>query len=389
MPDLRRSLIILLLGLFALAAALTVLVFALVAFPMLRNTSGGALAGITAQTLFWALALLLSSFAGCALWGYVVLTRRLVQPAERMLQRVENAGLTGQDGWFADEPAGGFSRLSHALNELLGSLTRERDQLRQTVSALEAANQRIERNRIEMARAERLASVGRLAAGMAHEIGNPLGIASGYLQLLQDEKTEPADRREYIARAGRELERIDALIRRLLLCTRGGKRQGGGQAVSAAGVVRDLLDDLRYLPPFRGVELCCESRAPLDILHCDPGQLRQVLLNCLLNAADALADLPAEAARRIVVTVDCPDNAPSDRIEIVVNDSGSGIAPEHLPLVFDPFFTSKEPGRGTGLGLSVCDAIVGELGGQITIDSAPGQGTSVRISLPLGEKESP
>ncbi|OQX13987.1 MAG: hypothetical protein BWK76_15390 [Desulfobulbaceae bacterium A2] len=386
MSDLRRSLFILLLGLFALAAALAVLVFALVVSQIHGARSAATAGSDVVQSLSWALPLLLALYAGCALWGYVVLTRRLVQPAERMLQRVETAGLMGLTGWFLDESSSGFSRLSHSLNELLGSLTQERDQLRQTVAQLEEANRRIESNRIEMARAERLASVGRLAAGMAHEIGNPLGIASGYLQLLQDEGTAPADRCEYIARAGRELERIDALIRRLLLCTRGGKAQGGWQEVSVSGLVRDLLDDLRHLPSFRGIELCEQDSAPRDILRCDPGQLRQVLLNCLLNAADALAALPEDASRRIVVATDCPVEGPA-RIEIVVSDSGSGIPPEHLPLVFDPFFTSKEPGRGTGLGLSVCDAIVGELGGSITIESPPGQGASVRISLPLANKE--
>ncbi len=386
MSDLRRSLFIFLLGLFALAAALAVLVFALVVSQIHGSHSAATAGGDVVQALSWALPLLLAMYAGCAFWGYLVLTRRLVQPAERMLQRVETAGLMGLSGWFLDETSSGFSRLSHSLNELLGSLTQERDQLRQTVAQLEEANRRIERNRIEMARAERLASVGRLAAGMAHEIGNPLGIASGYLQLLQDEGTAPDDRREYIARAGRELERIDALIRRLLLCTRGGKTQGGWQEVSVVALVRDLLDDLRHLPSFRGIELCGQDSAPRDILRCDPGQLRQVLLNCLLNAADALAALPEDASRRIVVATDCPAEGPAC-LEIVVSDSGCGIAPEHLPLVFDPFFTSKEPGRGTGLGLSVCDAIVGELGGRITIESPPGQGASVRISLPLANKE--
>lgn len=388
MTDLRRQLLWLLLGLFALAAALAALVFALASSLLSGDGSYGPPGVRAARALLWTMPLLLPLYAVCVCWGYTVMVRSLARPAERLLRRMEGAGGGGAAG-LPVKDSGSFARLAHALSELLEQLAGERDQLRQTVEALEQANRQLKHNRVVMARAERLAGVGRLAAGMAHEIGNPLGIASGYMQLLQDESIAAEERREYQGRALRELERIDGLIRRLLLCARDGSGRGEWQPIAVSALVRDLLEDLRLLPPFKDIALLAELRAARDTVLCDPGQLRQVLLNCLLNGVDALVGLPPDRSRRLVVTVQdgTPEATGGAWLELVVSDTGGGIAPEDLPLVFDPFFTSKEPGRGTGLGLSVCHAIVTELGGTMSIESTQGLGTAVKMRLPLADKE--
>ncbi len=224
-----------------------------------------------------------------------------------------------------------------------------------------------------MRRAERLATVGQLAAGIAHELRNPLASISGSVELLARTPAVADDDRALMAIVVREIERLDQLIRDLLEYA--SPRPRTLVHVDVAALLAEVVQVMRQDRATAEVELRTElPDAPL-VLTADPGQLRQVVWNLCRNAAEAAAAGPAGPG---TVTVRARGDAIGVTIE--VEDDGPGIASEHLPRVFDPFFTTKK--RGTGLGLATSHAIVTEPGGTVDVRSEPGRGTRFVIRLP-------
>ncbi|MBE7448411.1 MAG: PAS domain-containing protein [Kofleriaceae bacterium] len=224
-----------------------------------------------------------------------------------------------------------------------------------------------------MRRAERLATVGQLAAGIAHELRNPLASISGSVELLARTPAVADDDRALMAIVVREIERLDQLIRDLLEYA--SPRPRTLVQVDVAALLAEVVQVMRQDRATADVELRTElPDAPL-VLTADPGQLRQVVWNLCRNAAEAAAAGPAGPG---TVTVRARGDAIGVTIE--VEDDGPGIASEHLPRVFDPFFTTKK--RGTGLGLATSHAIVTEHGGTVDVRSEPGRGTRFVVRLP-------
>ena len=239
----------------------------------------------------------------------------------------------------------------------------------------------------DIIRAEKLASVGRLSAGIAQEIGNPIGIVMGYLELLRHADITEDERDEYIQRTEDEIERINNIIRQLLEISR--PSNSGRTAVSVHDIVQDTADVLHVQPLMSDIELSLDLAAEFDTVLADANQLRQVFLNLIINAADAIScDKNIVDGKLIISTIHGENgdngskNAPG-KLKILFSDNGPGIAEENLSNIFDPFFTTKDPGRGTGLGLSVSFMIVESLGGKMTGTSEMGKGTTLEISLPL------
>jgi PAS domain S-box-containing protein len=237
--------------------------------------------------------------------------------------------------------------------------------------------------------AQRLASIGTLAAGIAHELNNPLTfvlsnveVVSDAVRRLREDPGESDDWDEVLQALDDALEgaeRMRMILRDLRTLARPDDRAGG------ASDVRKLLEDAAALA---SSEIRSRARLVWDIADVPPvcgteGRLGQVFVNLLVNAAQALPEgepanhvIRLSAARR-------PDGA----VTISVQDSGAGIAPEHLGRVFDPFFTTKPFGLGTGLGLWVCQNIVTALGGSLTVESELGRGTTFHVVLPAAEGE--
>ncbi len=310
-----------------------------------------------------------------------------LQPLGRLARRAEEYNENDAGELFSVRKEDNeLKRLSLALNGLLRRLSSEKAKLRQTVASLEAANAGLRRAQSEILRAEKLASVGRLSAGIAHEIGNPIGIVAGYLELLKDEDLPVSERRDCLERAGREIERISAIIRQLLEISRPSSE--GSQEVSVHAILSELAQVLRLQPFCAHLRIETDFAAACDRVRTDGEPLRQVFLNLAINAADAVSARGLGAKGELsIFTRNIPtgDAAEEDarELEIAFRDDGVGIKAEQIPCIFDPFFTTKEPGRGTGLGLAVSYMIVERAGGRIEVESTPGTGTCMRVRLPL------
>ncbi len=231
---------------------------------------------------------------------------------------------------------------------------------------------------LQLIRAEKLATTGVLAAGIAHEVGTPLGIIRARAELLLDDLRQAASKRALDAII-QQIDRISSTIRQVLDFSRAQPVEMRSVAPSAA--VRATLELLEHRFRQQHLDVHVDVSPNLPPVAADPNQLQQVLINVLLNACDACTK-----GGKIRIAADRSDGAPHIRWQI--GDSGSGIPPEHLLAVFDPFFTTKKRGEGTGLGLPVAASIVRNHGGEITLTSVLGEGTTVTIQWPTAEEHS-
>jgi C4-dicarboxylate-specific signal transduction histidine kinase len=225
------------------------------------------------------------------------------------------------------------------------------------VSELERVNLELLRARESLLRAERLATLGRIASGIAHEVGNPLGAISGYVELARDRLQRASSSQEvddFLARIGAEVGRIDAIVRELLDLARPAEQALG--AIDLASPLDAALRLARVQARFRHVDVALDVAPDLPRVIADERRLAQVFLNLLLNAGDAMA-----GTGRVSIRARSEDGGVVVRVE----DSGPGIAPEDLPRVFEPFFTTKAAGHGTGLGLALSQGFVESFGGRL------------------------
>jgi two-component system sensor histidine kinase PilS (NtrC family) len=224
-------------------------------------------------------------------------------------------------------------------------------------------------------RSERLAGLGQVAAGLAHELRNPLASMSGSLELLRAEAARPEDRR-LMDIVLREAGRLDQLVGRFLEYSRPAAPRR--EAVDLARLARETLEVFANDPAAARVRLVQEL-VPTPA-WCDADQLRQVLWNLLVNAAQAALAAPrAERGGQVEVRVRCAP-LPDGGAALEVADDGPGIAAEDLARIFTPFFTTKA--RGTGLGLATVQRVVDAHGGTVTAASVPGRGARFAVRLP-------
>jgi signal transduction histidine kinase len=322
-----------------------------------------------------------------ALFGNQQLSRIYFRPLKRLAKRAET--YQDEDTLFFSvrKEDNDFFALSSSLNKMLHRISDDKRVLNKTIGRLKSANTELKKAQKDLIRAEKLATVGRLTSGIAHEVGNPIGIVLGYLDLLKQTDLTPSERDDFITRSEKEIARINHIIRQLLDMS----RTSGGDAKPVS--IHQLLDELNsvfdYQPAANHITFDSHLNASDDIVFADPDQLRQVFLNILLNAVDALNTNGSEDLR-ITMTTRCFTNAPTGPIDpggpfitVTITDNGPGIDPSDLPHIFDPFFTTKQPGKGTGLGLSVSFMIVEKLGGHLSASSNQGNGTAFHVVLPL------
>jgi signal transduction histidine kinase len=271
----------------------------------------------------------------------------------------------------------------------LGRLAGEFNTMRQRLAAAHerlAASQRA-RRRIEsdLRRAEQLASLGRFAAGVAHEIGTPLNVISGRAETLLQRLRGDAAGERGLGIISEQIDRISRIVRGVLDFARARElRIVPTDLGRTIGAVVALVEEQFQV---RGITVEVVVAPALPMLAADPDQLHQVFLNLVVNAGDAM---PAGGRLRVAAQLaersgPEPGAAVRPCLAVAFEDTGTGIAPGNLERVFEPFFTTKEVGGGTGLGLAISYGIVREHGGWIDITSSVGSGTCVTVCLPLGE----
>ncbi len=343
------------------------------------------------------------------IFGSWFLSRALVRPLDR-LSSAANA-IAGGD--FRQKVGAArrneIGALGRAFNLMTDRLRESSDRIEEQIEHLEEANAELARAQADLVRSEKLASVGRLAAGVAHEVGNPLSSILGLTDiLLKGGGTGfklPNEAREHAAQIRKETERIHRIIRRLLDFSRPSKAEI--LEVSVNDVVQETLALTAPMADLREVSVRLDLDRSAPKAMTDPALLQQALMNLIVNAGQAMPDggTLSIASRAIVFKgaerssarrADDPPAAdygarrqpgsglrPGDAaVELVVADTGHGIPPELLPHVFDPFVTTKEPGRGTGLGLAVVYSIVDMLQGKVRVRSDAGKGAVFTLVLP-------
>ncbi len=315
-----------------------------------------------------------------AIVGIYLLSRLVVRPIHRLLKMTEEYKDREIIIFATEQSTDEIGNLSRSLSNMLGRLDENKKELKDHISSLEDANAELKMAQTEIIRSEKLASVGRLAAGIAHEIGNPLGIILGYLELIRKNDIPESEKRDFIDRVEKEVTRINIIIRQLLDFS----RPSSGKMIESD--VHDLVySTLEMLKPhtmMNDIDIILELRASEYKVMADPNQLQQVFLNIMMNAADAISeqgDNEKSEPRRFIIE-SCNKG---EFIELRFTDNGPGVNDEDLNKIFDPFYTTKEPGLGTGLGLSVCYRIVEGLNGKISAESNPDGGLTVVVLLPL------
>jgi signal transduction histidine kinase len=315
--------------------------------------------------------------------GFTRLVHLVIKPIERLSRLADSRKDLNDTSFLSSEGLGEFTQLSLSLNRLVTRIDGDKQELRSSVESLKKANEELQKNRDEMIRAEKLASVGRLSAGLAHEIGNPLGIIQGYIDLLAEEALEAKDRQAFSERATQELSRINALIRNLLDISRSPVASSIDK-VDLHLLLHDLIKTVRIRKTSRDIEYSTDFLAENSEVDIDSEGLRQVFLNCILNSIDAIEELSDDESGSICVhTEKTVSKDEKECIMVTLQDNGSGIDPQNRDAIFDPFFTTKEVGKGTGLGLAVAHNMIKKSGGTIAISSNTEQGTTLIITLPL------
>jgi signal transduction histidine kinase len=221
-----------------------------------------------------------------------------------------------------------------------------------------------------------MASIGLLAAGMAHEIGTPLTSIMGYAELSAGEQPDNRAIQDYARRISEDCSRIDRIVRGLLDYSR--PRTPCGENTDVQSVVQSTVDLMTQQGVFKQLNLYMEIDEGLLPARCDQHQLQQVVINLLLNSRDAT---PADG------TITVRAKQEEEHILLEVIDSGTGISDESMKHIFDPFFTTKPPGKGTGLGLAISARIVEGFGGRITAAGKVGEGSRFSVWLPMAQAE--
>ena len=356
------------------------------------------------------------------IFGSFLLSHVLVSPLKdlvRLTQKISEGDFSQTIEVTSKNEIG---QLIDSFNWMILRLKENQESLEDHLESLETANTKLKEAQEELLRTEKLASIGRFAAGVAHEVGNPLGAILGYTNILEQEGIEPAEARDYLKRIEKEIGRINRIVRELLDFARPSKLET--KEVEVNRVMENTLSLLSYQKNFKNIQTHLELQPHLPLIKGDETQLSQVFINVILNAIDAMPQggrldietesfvvehLFTEAFQRIHPRRRRGDPVQSDYshlrkpdplssiltkfskgdtlVRIEISDTGTGIEKEDLKRIFDPFFTTKDPDKGTGLGLSVSLSIVESMGGEIKVESELGKGTKFEVYLPAVKEE--
>jgi two-component system, NtrC family, sensor kinase len=311
-------------------------------------------------------------FLAIGLATSILLRNIVTRPIFRLVEEAAEVASGGQPLTPKRLDSDEFGILRGSLVSMAERLQRDRNRIQSQVEELERVNRDLTEAHDQLVRTEKLASVGQLAAGVAHEIGNPISIILAHLDLLAlDNLTK--DQLDTIGRLRKATERIDSTLRNLMDFSRPATDEETHCHVRSTS--QEVLELVAPQKRFKMLDVKLENRvAGADGVLIPPSRYKQVLLNLLMNAADAMAGKGA-----IFLTLEPAGEA---SIALSVGDTGPGISQDDYLRIFDPFYTTKEVGKGTGLGLFVCHTIVSRYGGEIAVTSEEGEGAVFTVILP-------
>lgn len=377
----------------------------LVAYPLL-DTPG--------EAVLYLLALLVGDLVVLYLFGRRLLEKQLAEPVERLVEDTERIAEGDYRHRVRLAESGELRTVGSSVNALADRLIEDQERLARNVKSLERTNRELVEARNEVTRAARLASAGSLAAGIAHEVGNPLGAVMSYVDVARKRAKTGSVDPELLDSIREEAARIDRIVRGLLNYARPESRDTG--PADPVRVVERVLELLDQQGRVDGVEVRTSLPDDVPRVHMDAHRLEHVVMNLVLNSLDALEGVaepkirvavglePGRASRmpirreedpegvnyahrrRIASFAEGSDVDPlwtaSSVVVLLVEDNGPGIAEADLERIFDPFFTTKDPGKGTGLGLAISARLVEGMGGEIDVGSGPRGGAAFQIRLP-------
>lgn len=301
-----------------------------------------------------------------------LLARRVARPLKALTDGAESIRQGRLDARIAVIGDDEIGTLGNAFNRMVDGLQQSREEVVAKHTALENANLELRRVQEQLIRSERLAAIGQLAAGVSHEIDNPVGIILGYAELLLED-TPPGDpRHEDLLAIVDECKRCRRITGGLLGFARSSR--GEYARLDLVALVRQVVASLQPQRLFKYLEIDIIATQGELMAFADADQLRQVLVNLLLNAAQAMG-----GTGQLVIALE----QSGDECRLTVDDSGPGIPFAERERIFEPFVSTKGCGEGTGLGLSICRRLVEEHGGRLTAAVAPSGGARFLLVLPL------
>lgn len=353
-----------------------------------------------------------------------LLVRSVFGPLERIGEQAERIAAGSYELRIPQEEGEELDRLVRGLNVMAEKFISDQTKLSENVESLDRTNQELVATTEELVRAARMASVGALASGVAHEVGNPLGALMGCLDVLKRRVETGGDLDSPLDTAVEEADRIDRIVRSILDFARPSEQGERREFVAVPDVLRRSLDLLEGRGAATGITIVPVVDDGSHRVRARAQHLEQILLNLLMNAIWAVRDRPQPEIRVVVTTeraqergiesrrADDPPGVnyshrrripllmgsgsaraamqPADgarEVVVRVEDNGPGVPPDRLPNVFDPFFTTKPPGEGSGLGLTITARIVQELGGTVDAENQEHGGARFTVRIPEATEE--
>lgn len=335
------------------------------------------------------------SFGFIILAGFLVsfLVHRLVYlPLSDLDNGAERLAAGDLDNTIPVRSKDEFGQLARSFNSMTKALRKSRVDLEEWGRTLEQkvkeATQELHKAQAESARSEKLASVGLLAAGIAHELNNPLTGVLTFSYLVRKNLPDDSPDAEDLDLVIRETKRCASIIHRLLDFSR--EKTPEKAFTNLNSIIEDTVQLVAQAAQVNNIDIKTDLDEELPAIWLDENLVKQVIMNMLVNAQHAIeGEGHIGIKTRLIDTSDCPESMekPGDVAEITITDTGSGIPEGDLQRIFDPFFTTKGVGKGTGLGLSVSHGTIEAHGGLIEVESTVGKGTEFRIYLPVNRPE--
>ena len=351
-------------------------------------------------------------------FGSFLLSRVLVKPLKDLILLTQKIGAGNLSEKIEVTSRNEIGQLIGSFNLMIERLKEKQESLDSHLESLEFANKKLKQTQEELIRTEKLASIGRFAAGVAHEVGNPLGAILGYTSILQRDGINQGESKDYLKRIEKEIERINRIVRELLDFVRPSQFEICDVEVNK--VIENTLSLISHQKNFGGIKTQLDLQPNLPTIKGDESKISQVLINIVLNAIDAMPNGGILSIRTEEYVVEeslidplqqfysprrredptesnyshlrKPDPlvaiftkfSKGDRlVKIRISDTGIGIKEEDVKSIFDPFFTTKAPDKGTGLGLSVSLRIVESMDGEIRVESEEGKGSTFEVYFPV------